>query len=108
MTKSLSLCTAQSNNSNHFIAPKFTVHLDNAGAAYLRSLKLAQSSPRVTRFVNFNYLSDPWPPEFGPHCRGYDDSDCAKCQQPRRFLSVPFFFHDSMSHLVLPIERMLT
>ena len=34
-----------------------------------------------------------------------DDRDCATCRQPRCFLSVPFFFHDSTPIQILPTEN---
>ena len=95
---------------------KFTVYLDNAGVAYLHSLKLSQSSPRTARYVT--YLSEfmfevrKVPSRLNPadtlsrvRC---NDRDCATCRQPRRFLSVPFFFHDSTPIQVLPTENKST
>ena len=96
---------------------KFTVYLDNAGVAYLRSLKLAQSSPRVARFVT--YLSEFMcevkslhPSHLNPadalsrvRC---NDSNCVTCKQLHHFLSVPFYFQDSSLTPVLPTENKLT
>ena len=115
MTKSFSFCTAQSNNSDHLFSQEIYCLFKQCGSSVFRSLKLTQSSPRVTRFVTYLsefmfrvrtipgrfYLADALS---RMHC---DSSDCATCRQPRRFLSV-LFFHDSTPHPVLPTEHKST
>ena len=81
----------------------FTLHVDNHAVAYLKSLRLSQSSPKIARYVTYlnqfditvkaiKSLDNP-ADALSRVCS--DQTTCETCQLPKKFLSVPFRFTDS-------------